>query len=1296
MTEVDTRENPTSSFNTRLRELRRRIRLRVLGHGLTRLGAAGGLMLLLATWAVGGPAGPGAFNGWGLTLSLLLGLVILAWHLVLNPWRAFGTLRQVAQRIESTADFANLVVAAEEAGRRPERWSEQDPVPAELKHRLYVRAVAVLELVTPADVLPLRYVRTSQSGLALVGILGLAMFATAPQDLVRGWGRLWHPAPAQTKLATGGLYAARDPLHLVVGQKAELDGFDFAGGAGQAVAEVRVGAGIWQPLPTRKVALTDTPLGLPDPYRQWRAQIRDVREDFSWRLRRGALLSETRQVAVHHYPLLTAMSAEIVPPPYTRLPNRRFERLPSWLEIPVGSRLELRGQVSHVVRQAALVTSEHDTLPLVVDSLTVTGAMNLNRDRRFTVALQDEHDLVNQSPLVYEIVAAPDQPPGVSLERPDDDGILPLSGEVTLLTEAADDYGLASLSLLTRTGAAVSLQAADGEDWLGGEFWTRSAPAPTQRIDAPGDWLELGTAVGALLVRATRLEAADNHLRGRFRLDLRTENLDLVAGDGLEVLVEAVDNKRPRPAGRARSRTVRLVVPSAADVLVTQAEASEERRSELEEMRRRSDQLNVDLDRLTRELMKNPLPDWARQQEMEGAIDRQQKLQEELARVAEQLRNELEKLAQSQLTSEEQLRKADEMSDLLSQNKSEQLNELLQKMAEGGGQASPEDVARAMDEVARNQQDMARRLDAALAMLKRMAQEQELDGLTALLEQMIQKQQELTDLSRQLEKQQLAEARAEDAETAPDAGQEGVDTESEEKPNKEADDNQSAEGDDPAAESAEGETSAGEDAAGEQPEGEQSAAENTDGEQSDADNESDRHQDDAPPASPQLTAEELARRQEALENELEELQAKLEEALENLRQENAENPRESNQEMTEALEKALAQMEQQQQEGAMGKAGEQLQQMDPGEAAKMQEQALRDLGSLYSVLLKSQMAMQQAMQMEQVSSLRGLAADLLALSARQEEISQKIPPQLRDLRALDLTRDQHRLQKAAAIVRTGLTELMAEAPNRIMKLLTQLDSLIETMGEGVQAMEDNRAPVARRQARDGLAQTNRIVIGLLTEAQMQGGGGGGGGNSSSSQMSLSEQLQQMAQEQASLNGVTEELRRMLADRGLSQQARSQMKRLGEQQAEMAGRMGELAEEERLKPEGERLLGDLAELGRNMERVSQEIDDGLVSEETLVRQERILSRMLDARNSVRRRDFTTRRESESAGRLYTDQGGTLDADPDPTGNRFRLKYQPLEQAPMEYRDLVRRYFSALDSLGRAAEQIPPVATEGDVP
>ncbi len=1268
-------QEPALHFDARLRRLLRGTRLRALGHGLIRFGGTAGMMSLAAAWALGGKPEPGAFNAWGLGLSLLIGLVLLAWNFLIKPWRALGTAAQLAERIETEAEFANLVVAAEEAGRMPDRWPDDEPVAAELKRRLLARAALVLELVNPANILPLRYTRTAMAGLLVAASLALGLHGLVPAEMARGWFRLSHPGTSDTALVTGGLYAAAGKEQVVVGQDVALIGLDFTTGEGLAVAEIKVGGGTWQPLPTHKEALTTTPLGLPDPYRKWQAVAENIREDFAWRFRRGTLLTEVRQVEVRHYPLVTNLSARIIPPAYTRLPVRDLDRLPSWVEVPVGSRLELSGQVSHHVTAAALVAGNEDTLVLEVDSLQVARRLDVDRDRRFVVHLTDAFGLHNQSPLRYEVAAAPDQRPGVDLARPDDDGILPLSGEVVLFTEAADDYGLTQLRLLTRTGAAAPLHSDHGEEWLGDIFWDANSPGGSPQL-----WQEVDTASGVLRVRAKRLDDTTSLLRARIQLELRADGLDLVAGDGLELVVEAVDNKRPLPAGTSRSGSVRLMLPSAAEVLVAQAESNEDRKGELEEMRNRSRQLNVDLDRLNRELMKNPVPDWARQKEMEAAVDRQQKLQQELARVAQELQQELEKLAQSQLTSEAQLEKADEMSELLGQNNSDQLGELLQKMQEGGGQASPEDVARAMDEVARNQQDMARRLDAALAMLQRMAQEQELEGLTALLEQMIQKQQELADLSRQLAAQQETEEQQAGADAASEGESEGEGKEGE-----------MGEGEEPQDTDTEGENPEGENADGESPAGEESESDSQDSDQQSGESSDSENSGDSP--SPPPSSEELARRQEALEKELEQLQEKLEAALENLREENEKNPSDSSQDMAEALEEALDQVKKQRQEDKMGKAGEQLDQQDPSKAAEMQEQTLRDLGSLYSVLLKSQQAMQQAMKMEQVSSLRGFAADMLALSAKQEEISQKIPAQLRDMRTLDLTRDQHRLQKSAAGVRDGMGELMAEAPNRVMKILRQLDSLIEAMGQGVQAMEDNRAPVARRQARESLSQTNRIVIGMLTEAQMQGGGGGGGG---SPQQSMAEQLQEMAQEQAGLNGVTEELRRMLADRGISQKARSEMQRLGEQQAEMAGRMGDLAEEERLKPEGERLLGDLSEMGRDMERISQEIDDGLVSEETLIRQERILGRMLDARNSVRRRDFTNRRESESSRRLYAEQEGTLGGDAGEDDSPFRLKYQPLEQAPMEYRDLVRRYFSALDSLGRHSDEPAAPSEEGGTP
>jgi len=444
---------------------------------------------------------------------------------------------------------------------------------------------------------------------------------------------------------------------------------------------------------------------------------------------------------------------------------------------------------------------------------------------------------------------------------------------------------------------------------------------------------------------------------------------------------------------------------------------------------------------------------------------------------------------------------------------------------------------------------------------------------------------------------------------------------------------------------------------------------------------------------PGVTPEELARRQEALNEEIAQLREQLEQALAELgeEQESSESGEPSpgqNSEMAEALEKLQQQMSNERMQQAM----EQLQQMDPEAAARLQQEMVRDLGSLYHVMLESQQAMQMASQMSQATSLRGLAADLLAVSARQEEIVDQVPARLREVRTLALTRGQHRLQKATVGVRDELAELVTESPMRIMKQLEKLDSLIEEMGHAVRAFEDNRAPAARSHTRRALVAVNRAVISLLTDAQMNSQQSGQG---TSQSQSAAEQLQEMIRRQAELNGATDEMRRMLADRGMSQEARSQMQRLGEAQAELAEEARQVAEQEqehdRVRPEGgERMLGDLRALSEDMETVAGDLDTGLADEDVLARQDRILGRMLDARNSVRRRDFSTRRESRTADRLYAEGAPRSGTDGADEREPNLLRYQPLEKAPLAYRDLVRRYFTALDSLQRVApdDATPP--------
>jgi hypothetical protein len=316
-------------------------------------------------------------------------------------------------------------------------------------------------------------------------------------------------------------------------------------------------------------------------------------------------------------------------------------------------------------------------------------------------------------------------------------------------------------------------------------------------------------------------------------------------------------------------------------------------------------------------------------------------------------------------------------------------------------------------------------------------------------------------------------------------------------------------------------------------------------------------------------------------------------------------------------------------------------------------------------------------------SLRRIAADLLDLSAHQEQIAAQVPPDLRGVAAAELVRRQNRLVRASRQVRDHLQEVNSKSGGVPARLLQDLDGVVGQLTEALTRLESGFGAAAQRETRQGLASLNRMVIGLLTAAEQTGAGQGAGS------LMSAQRLQQMAREQAGLNALADQLRQQMARGGLSQETRARMQRLQADQNGLAGRVRELENERRRAPAGERILGDLEQLAQEMERVSDTLGQGLIDDELRRRQERILSRLLDAHNSVRERDYESRRESRTARRLYDDQtGGPQDVAPPPGTDPLRLRREPVEKAPPEYRDLVRRYFQALDRL-RAAPG-PPTA------
>jgi hypothetical protein len=187
------------------------------------------------------------------------------------------------------------------------------------------------------------------------------------------------------------------------------------------------------------------------------------------------------------------------------------------------------------------------------------------------------------------------------------------------------------------------------------------------------------------------------------------------------------------------------------------------------------------------------------------------------------------------------------------------------------------------------------------------------------------------------------------------------------------------------------------------------------------------------------------------------------------------------------------------------------------------------------------------------------------------------------------------------------------------------------------------------------------------QALMQGGAGGG-------LQFLLQQLNQLAMQQLGLNQATQELLQKLS---LQQQA--EMARLAAQQELIRKSLQELMKEAEISGNRGKILGDLNKIAEEMKEVVSDLESNNLTEETIRKQDRILSRLLDAQRSIHERDFEKRRESRPG------QGIVRESPPELNLQEDRDKiFQELLKAIREgyhkdYEVLIKKYIELLRSL-----------------
>ena len=172
-------------------------------------------------------------------------------------------------------------------------------------------------------------------------------------------------------------------------------------------------------------------------------------------------------------------------------------------------------------------------------------------------------------------------------------------------------------------------------------------------------------------------------------------------------------------------------------------------------------------------------------------------------------------------------------------------------------------------------------------------------------------------------------------------------------------------------------------------------------------------------------------------------------------------------------------------------------------------------------------------------------------------------------------------------------------------------------------------------AKQSLDEAAKMLGKMLDGMKKQQGNGNKKGQGRLGQ--LMQQLAKIISQQQSLNGQMQKMGQngktgkdgKDGQEEIQPEVKMQIERLKIQQEEIRKSLEELNNEFEKEKErsGEKLLGDLKEVEKQMKETVKDLSDYNVNERLLERQNRILSRMLDAQLAQREKDFEQKRESK---------------------------------------------------------------------
>jgi hypothetical protein len=358
---------------------------------------------------------------------------------------------------------------------------------------------------------------------------------------------------------------------------------------------------------------------------------------------------------------------------------------------------------------------------------------------------------------------------------------------------------------------------------------------------------------------------------------------------------------------------------------------------------------------------------------------------------------------------------------------------------------------------------------------------------------------------------------------------------------------------------------------------------------------------------------------------------------------------------TDGLEKLKKQMEQKNTESKMQKSSDQLQKGEKKSSEDTQQEISDDLNEMNKEMQDALSDMMNSSNSNKsMEQMKNIKKELERLSKEQGELRDKTKDLNKNNKS-DFNQAQQEQQGLQKELSKNIDDLMNASKEgmpvtpELGKELGNAYNKMDKAGKDLSNSDKANASSNQGNAKESLDNAAKMLGNMIGKQGQQGKQGQNGqqGSNGSKMSQLMQQLAQMISQQQGLNGQMSQMSQMNKQgeegqngqegnngkKGNSEnqsgQDQASMQRLQMQQEQIKKSLEQLNEELKKEQEntGEKVLGDLNEVKKQMEEVIKDMMENKVTDKTIEKQNRIVSRMLDAKLSQREKDFEQKRESK---------------------------------------------------------------------